>query len=281
MPPVRDPQVQRSSGFGQNHSLEVESAVGVGGALHSEPSRRNELEPPLDSSCCSLIFALCSSVSSPLRSPRFLSPLAAPPLPPPARGPARQATRQAQVIKFGLPQRTEDSRCARRGSGQGCAGDQEGPGPGEPPAVIHALPPAASPAPEPSTEPEPSPAQAPAAGQGAGSRSRSGSPPALRPPSGARPASKAGSGPRAKRASSFSAVQGNAKSAPSSSGAPWTRFIFQGPFGLQATGLGTGEAGDMWTTPAAYIGRRSGVSGPKRAAFIRDLEDGKRGRETP
>lgn len=59
------------------------------------------------------------------------------------------------------------------------------------------------------------------------------------------------------------------------------RFIFQGLFGLRATGLGTGEAEDMWTTPAAYIGPRSGVSGPEHAAFIRESEEGKRGPETP
>lgn len=101
---------------------------------------------------------------------------------------------------------------------------RDAPGTREPPAVIRAPPPAASPAPESSTEPEPSPAQAPTAGQGAGSGSRSRSPPVLRPPAGVRPASQAGSGPRAQRASSFLAVQRNVQSAPRSSDAPWTPF---------------------------------------------------------
>lgn len=198
MPPVRDLQVPEKQRLWAEPFSRGGEWVGEGrGALHSEPCRWNQLEPPLGSSCCSLILALCSSISSPLRSPRFLSPRVAPPLPPPARGPTRRVTRQAQVIKSGLPQRTEDSRYSRRGLGQGCAGDQEGPGPGEPPAVIRAPPPTASSAPEPSTEPELSPAQAPAAGQGAGSRSRSGSPPVLRPPAGVRLASETGSGPRA------------------------------------------------------------------------------------
>ncbi|XP_061031658.1 huntingtin-associated protein 1 [Eubalaena glacialis] len=151
--------------------------------------------------------------------------------------------------------------------GQGSAGDW--PGPGDPAAVTPAPPPAANPAPEPSAEPEPAPVQVPAAGPGAGS----GSATVSGPSAGARPASKAGSEAGAQRASAFSAVQGNAQSVPDNSDAPWTRFIFQGPFGPRAAGLGTGKAAGIWKTPAAYIGRRPGVSGPERAAFIRELEE--------
>uniref|UniRef100_A0A8C0DRC4 Huntingtin associated protein 1 n=1 Tax=Balaenoptera musculus TaxID=9771 RepID=A0A8C0DRC4_BALMU len=124
--------------------------------------------------------------------------------------------------------------------GQGSAGDW--PGPGDPAAVTPAPPPAANPAPEPSAEPEPAPVQVPAAGLGAGSGSAT------------------VSGP-------------SAGSVPNNSDAPWTRFIFQGPFGPRAAGLGTGKAAGIWKTPAAYIGRRPGVSGPERAAFIRELEE--------
>uniref|UniRef100_A0A8C0I508 Huntingtin associated protein 1 n=1 Tax=Balaenoptera musculus TaxID=9771 RepID=A0A8C0I508_BALMU len=151
--------------------------------------------------------------------------------------------------------------------GQGSAGDW--PGPGDPAAVTPAPPPAANPAPEPSAEPEPAPVQVPAAGLGAGS----GSATVSGPSAGARPASKAGSEAGAQRASAFLAVQGNAQSVPNNSDAPWTRFIFQGPFGPRAAGLGTGKAAGIWKTPAAYIGRRPGVSGPERAAFIRELEE--------
>lgn len=64
---------------------------------------------------------------------------------------------------------------------------------------------------------------------------------------------------------------------PNNSDALWARFVFQGPFGSRATGLGTGKAAGIWKTPAAYFGRRPGVSGPERAAFIRELEEGKPG----
>nr|XP_030696163.1 LOW QUALITY PROTEIN: huntingtin-associated protein 1 [Globicephala melas] len=151
--------------------------------------------------------------------------------------------------------------------GQGSAGDW--PGPGDPAAVTPAPPPAANPAPEPSAEPEPAPVQVPAAGQAAGS----GSATVSGPSAGARPASKAGSEAGVQRASAFSAVQGNAQSVPDNSDAPRTRFIFQGPFGPRAAGLGTGKAAGIWKTPAAYIGRRPGVSGPERASFIRELEE--------
>ncbi|XP_045382478.1 huntingtin-associated protein 1 isoform X2 [Lemur catta] len=146
--------------------------------------------------------------------------------------------------------------------GQSCGGDPPGPGcgPGDPAAVTPAPPPAASLAPEPSAESEPAPAQAPRVGQGAGSGAASGSQSASEAPTRARPASEAG----AKR---------NARSVPDNSDAPWTRFVFQGPFGPRATGLGTGKAAGIWKTPAAYIGRRPGVSGPERAAFIRELEE--------
>ncbi|XP_048222485.1 huntingtin-associated protein 1 isoform X2 [Perognathus longimembris pacificus] len=143
----------------------------------------------------------------------------------------------------------------------GCAGDGpgSGPGPGDPAAAAPTAPPAASPAPEPSAEPEPAPAQAPGAGPRAGSRAAPGS------QSGARPASQAGSKPGAPRSSGRSVLD--------NSDAPWTRFVFQGPYGPRATGLGTGKAADIWKTPAAYIGRRPGVTGPERAAFIRELQE--------
>ncbi|XP_047401209.1 huntingtin-associated protein 1 isoform X3 [Sciurus carolinensis] len=143
--------------------------------------------------------------------------------------------------------------------GQGCTGDGpgsgSGPGSGDPVAVAPAPPPVASPAPE----PEPVPTQASGAGPGAGSRAASGSQP------GSRPASQAGAKAGAQRPSG--------QSVPDNSDAPWTRFVFQGPFGPRATGLGTGKAASIWKTPAAYIGRRPGVSGPERAAFIRELEE--------
>ncbi|XP_008833472.1 huntingtin-associated protein 1 isoform X3 [Nannospalax galili] len=130
-------------------------------------------------------------------------------------------------------------------------GPGSGPGLGDPAAATPAIPPAAGPAPEPSAEPEPAPAQGPGAGQRAG----------FRPPSasqaGARQGSQAGAKTGAQRRSD----------------APWTRFVFQGPFGPRATGLGTGKAEGIWKTPAAYIGRRPGVSGPERAAFIRELQE--------
>ncbi|XP_053425732.1 huntingtin-associated protein 1 isoform X7 [Nycticebus coucang] len=142
--------------------------------------------------------------------------------------------------------------------GQSCAGDRPRPGlrPGDLTAVASAPRPAASPAPEPSAKSGPASAQAPGVGQGAGSGCRFVS----EAPTGARPASEVG-------------VKGNAQSRPGTSDAPWTRFVFQGPFGPRATGLGTGKAADIWKSPAAYIGRRPGVSGPERAAFIRELEE--------
>uniref|UniRef100_A0A8C6QKV2 Huntingtin-associated protein 1 n=1 Tax=Nannospalax galili TaxID=1026970 RepID=A0A8C6QKV2_NANGA len=112
-------------------------------------------------------------------------------------------------------------------------GPGSGPGLGDPAAATPAIPPAAGPAPEPSAEPEPAPAQGPGAGQRAGAKT----------------------------------------GAQRRSDAPWTRFVFQGPFGPRATGLGTGKAEGIWKTPAAYIGRRPGVSGPERAAFIRELQE--------
>nr|XP_040124722.1 huntingtin-associated protein 1 isoform X4 [Ictidomys tridecemlineatus] len=147
--------------------------------------------------------------------------------------------------------------------GQGCAGDGpgsgsgsgSGPGSGDPATVTPAPPPVASPTPE----PEPAPTQAPGTGQGTGSRAASGS------QSGSRPASQTGAKTGAQRPSG--------QSVPDNSDAPWTRFIFQGPYGPKATGLGTGKAASIWKTPAAYIGRRPGVSGPARAAFIRELEE--------
>uniref|UniRef100_A0A8C6FP25 Huntingtin associated protein 1 n=1 Tax=Moschus moschiferus TaxID=68415 RepID=A0A8C6FP25_MOSMO len=119
-------------------------------------------------------------------------------------------------------------------SGPGSARNR--PGPGDPAAVAAAPLSATSPAPEPSAVPEPASAQAPAAGQRAGS--------------------------------------GFAASVPDNSDASRTRFIFQGPsFGPRATGLGTGKATNILTTPAAYIGQRPGVSGLERAVFIRELEE--------
>nr|XP_035925030.1 huntingtin-associated protein 1 isoform X5 [Halichoerus grypus] len=141
--------------------------------------------------------------------------------------------------------------------------------PRDPAGITVAPPLAANPAPEPSAQFAAAPARAPAAGQGAGSRS----PSVSGRPAGARPTSKAGSAAGAPRVSAFSAAQRHAQSVPGTSDAPWTRFIFQGPFGPPATGLGTGKAAGIWKTPAAYIGRRPGVSGPERAAFIRELEE--------
>ncbi|KAF3816921.1 hypothetical protein GH733_014269 [Mirounga leonina] len=141
--------------------------------------------------------------------------------------------------------------------------------PRDPAGITLAPPLAANPAPEPSAQFAAAPARAPAAGQGAGSRS----PSVSGRPAGARPTSEAGSAAGAPRASAFSAAQRHAQSVPGTSDAPWTRFIFQGPFGPPATGLGTGKAAGIWKTPAAYIGRRPGVSGPERAAFIRELEE--------
>ncbi|XP_030896056.1 huntingtin-associated protein 1 isoform X2 [Leptonychotes weddellii] len=141
--------------------------------------------------------------------------------------------------------------------------------PRDPAGITLAPPLAANPAPEPSAQFAAAPARAPAAGQGAGSRS----PSVSGRPAGARPTSKAGSAAGAPRASAISAAQRHAPSVPGTSDAPWTRFIFQGPFGPPTTGLGTGKAAGIWKTPAAYIGRRPGVSGPERAAFIRELEE--------
>ncbi|XP_050012841.1 huntingtin-associated protein 1 isoform X1 [Alexandromys fortis] len=118
----------------------------------------------------------------------------------------------------------------------------EGTGSGDPAAGTPETQPAASPAPEPLAEPKPAPAQGTGSGQRApGSRIRTG---------------------RFCR----SMIIGN-------SDAPWTRYVFQGPYGPRATGLGTGKAEGIWKTPAAYIGRRPGVSGPERAAFIRELQE--------
>ncbi|CAO2645325.1 Huntingtin-associated protein 1, partial [Lemmus lemmus] len=102
--------------------------------------------------------------------------------------------------------------------------------------------PAASPGPEPSAETKPAPAQ----GTGSGQRAP---------------------GSRTKTGSFYGSVSSG------NSDAPWTRYIFQGPYGPRATGLGTGKAEGIWKTPAAYIGRRPGVSGPERAAFIRELQE--------
>ncbi|XP_077709322.1 huntingtin-associated protein 1 isoform X7 [Canis aureus] len=154
-----------------------------------------------------------------------------------------------------------------RGSGQGAAGRRVRPG--APARVPLAPRPAASPAPEPSARPERGPAHAPAGAQAAGSRSACVSGPQAR----ARPTSKAGSAAGAPRTSTFSVLQGNAQAVPRSLDAPWTRFIFQGPLGPRAAGLGTGKAAGIWKTPAARMGRRPGVSGPDRAAFIRELEE--------
>ncbi|XDA80896.1 hypothetical protein R6Z07M_010838 [Ovis aries] len=152
------------------------------------------------------------------------------------------------------------------------------PGPGDPAAVAAAPLSATNPAPEPYSVPEPASAQAPAPGQRAGS----GSTAVSGPSAGARRASVAGSEAGTQRASAFSAVQGNAQSVPDNSDASRTRFIFQGPpFGPRATGLGTGKATRILTAPAAYIGQRPGVSGPERAAFIWELEEGKLGPRAP
>lgn len=152
------------------------------------------------------------------------------------------------------------------------------PGPGDPAAIAAAPLSGTNPAPEPCAVPEPASAQAPAPGQRAGSGSTAFSGPSA----GARRASVAGSEAGTQRASAFSAVQGNAQSVPNNSDASQTRFIFQGPpFGPRATGLGTGKATRILTAPAAYIGQRPGVSGPERAAFIRELEEGKLGPRTP
>lgn len=125
---------------------------------------------------------------------------------------------------------------------QSSAGD--GTGSGDPATGTPTAQPAADPAPEPSAEPKPAPAQGTGSGQKSGSRTKTG-----------------GSFCRSR-------IRGD-------SDAPWTRYIFQGPYGPRATGLGTGRAEGIWKTPAAYIGRRPGVSGPERAAFIRELQEGK------
>ncbi|XP_028718123.1 huntingtin-associated protein 1 isoform X2 [Peromyscus leucopus] len=123
---------------------------------------------------------------------------------------------------------------------QSTAGD--GTGSGDPAAGTPATQPAANPAPEPSAEPKPAPAQGTGSGQRApGSRTKTGS-------------------------FCRSMIIGN-------SDAPWTRYVFQGPYGPRATTLGKGKAEGIWKTPAAYIGRRPGVSGPARAAFIQELQE--------
>lgn len=161
-------------------------------------------------------------------------------------------------------------------SGPGSAGNR--PGPGNPAAVAAAPLPATNPAPEPSVVPEPAFALAPATRQRAGS----GSAAVSGPPAGARRASVTGSEAGTQRASAFSAVQENVQSVPDNSDASRTRFISQGPpFGPRASGLGTGKAMSILQTPAAYIGQRAGVSGPERAAFIRELEEGKLGPGAP
>lgn len=163
-------------------------------------------------------------------------------------------------------------------SGRGCAGSRPGPGlgpgPGDPAALTCA--PSASPALELSAQP-----QARGTGQRAGSRAASGSQVLSEAGTGARPASEAGVKAGARRLSAFSAIQGDVRSVPNNSDAPWARFVFQGPFGSRATGLGTGKAAGIWKTPAAYFGRRPGVSGPERVAFIRELEEGKPGPRGP
>ncbi|XP_051014573.1 huntingtin-associated protein 1 [Acomys russatus] len=122
---------------------------------------------------------------------------------------------------------------------QSSAGD--GTGSGDPAAGTPTTQPTAGPAPEPSAEPKPAPAQGTGSGQKSGSRTKTGS-------------------------FCRSMIIGN-------SDAPWTRYVFQGPYGPRANGLGTGKAEGIWKTPAAYIGRRPGVSGPERAAFIRELQE--------
>lgn len=124
---------------------------------------------------------------------------------------------------------------------QNSAGD--GTGSGDPAAGTPMTQPAAGPAPEPSAEPKPAPSQGTGSGQKSGSRVKTGS-------------------------FCRSMIIGD-------SDAPWTRYVFQGPYGPRATGLGKGKAEGIWKTPAAYIGRRPGVSGPERAAFIRELQEGK------
>ncbi|PNI34015.1 HAP1 isoform 1 [Pan troglodytes] len=151
-------------------------------------------------------------------------------------------------------------------SGRCCAGSRLGPG--DPAALTCAPSPSASPAPEPSAQP-----QARGTGQRAGSLAASGSQFLSEARTGARPASEAGAKAGARRPSAFSAIQGDVRSMPDNSDAPWTRFVFQGPFGSRATGRGTGKAAGIWKTPASYVGRRPGVSGPERAAFIRELEE--------
>uniref|UniRef100_G3RAK0 HAP1 N-terminal domain-containing protein n=1 Tax=Gorilla gorilla gorilla TaxID=9595 RepID=G3RAK0_GORGO len=150
--------------------------------------------------------------------------------------------------------------------GQCCAGSRLGPG--DPAALTCAPSPSASPAPEPSAQP-----QARGTGQRAGSRAASGSQFLSEARTGARPASEAGAKAGARRPSAFSAIQGDVRSMPDNSDAPWTRFVFQGPFGSRATGRRTGKAAGIWKMPAAYVGRRPGVSGLERAAFIRELEE--------
>uniref|UniRef100_A0A2K6N9G9 Huntingtin associated protein 1 n=1 Tax=Rhinopithecus roxellana TaxID=61622 RepID=A0A2K6N9G9_RHIRO len=145
-------------------------------------------------------------------------------------------------------------------SGSGCAGN--------PAALTCAPSPSASPTLEPSAQP-----QARGTGQRAGSRAASGSQVLSEAGTGARPASEAGVKAGARRQSAFSAIQGDVRSVPNNSDSPWARFVFQGPFGSRATGLGTGKAAGIWKTPAAYFGRPPGVSGPERAAFIRELEE--------
>ncbi|XP_006901777.1 PREDICTED: huntingtin-associated protein 1 [Elephantulus edwardii] len=154
---------------------------------------------------------------------------------------------------------------------RGCVGDQ--PGPADPATRTPAPPPAATPAPEPSAEPTPAPAQAPGPGPEPGPQSASESRSTSGPPASACPTSKAAAETGAPRAFTFSAVQGDAQSVPGHADVRWTRFIFQGPFGIRAAGLGTDKAAGIWKSPAAYIGRRPGVSGPERAAFIRELEE--------
>jgi huntingtin-associated protein 1 len=123
------------------------------------------------------------------------------------------------------------------------SGAGDGTGSGDPAAGTPTTQPAVGPAPEPSAEPKPAPAQGTGSGQKSGSRTKTGS-------------------------FCRSMIIGD-------SDAPWTRYVFQGPYGPRATGLGTGKAEGIWKTPAAYIGRRPGVSGPERAAFIRELQEGK------
>lgn len=264
--------IPRSGGFGQNHSPEVERGEG---APQSEPKRT---EPPGTSIPRFLALLLFLHFAPPPVTPlprglRFLAPVFAPRPPLPARGSTWRAPatgtgykRLAAAADCGLKMRPKEP-------GWACAGTP--PGPGHPAAVTPTPPPAADPAPEPSAEPEPAPAQPPATGQGAGSGSSSVS----RPPARARRASEPGSEAGAQRASAFSGR--TPQSVHRNSDAPWTRFIFQGPFRPRATGLGIGKAAGIWKTPAAYVGRGPGESDPKRAAFIRELEEGKLGSRTP